>query len=501
MKRILLSSFFLAGLSLPGFAQLGGEVTGDSARMAALAGAGLAGGEDLLEASHNPAMLGFVIRPGKGFSFEANLRGLTTPVSGVSKLGEDFAMTDTAALAPFIALGFPAWGPFRFSFALRPTSGGKASMLRETELLWDESVPGSGDFDIPRYDDVLTANEMVQVAGEPTMSFFVTPEFSIGLGASFRSTTFDMQSAADVPFADMTGDSGLGGSYGDLLLGDPPDPDRNSFQAEFEGSLEGDLMTCFQLGAALQLNPSNRLGFWYRLPSSAIDLEGSVHVDASADLGPFIDALGLPYEPGTQSDFDISIPDIRFPAQLGFAFANGLTQKDRFHGQVVWTEWSQSFDGWTATLSNPDSPEWQEFLGGDDPSTSVDLDMVWTNTLAFSFGWEHDFEWLPRIWREQRMQRSGITEPFVDLTARLGLAWSNNPIRGTAMAGLMPFNAWHVGAGISRRTEDGNEWFLSSVVALPESWTAGENKVLDDFDNDTYSQFSAAIVLGYRYSW
>jgi hypothetical protein len=39
------------------------------------------------------------------------------------------------------------------------------------------------------------------------------------------------------------------------------------------------------------------------------------------------------------------------------------------------------------------------------------------------------------------------------------------------------------------------------VVALPESWTAGENKVLDDFDNDTYSQFSAAIVLGYRYSW
>jgi len=498
MKRILLSLFFLAGLSLPAFAQLGGEVTGDSARMAALAGAGLAGGEDLLEASHNPAMLGFVIHPGAGFSLDANLRGFAVPVSGVSASGEDFTMTDTAALAPFLALGLPAWGPFRFSFAIRPTSGGKASMVRETNLIPDESVPGSGVFDVPRFDEVLTANEMVQLAGEPTMSFFVTPELSIGLGASFRDTTFNMKSAADVPFSDMKGDSGIGGlTYGDLMSGSG----HEFFQAEFEGSLEGNLMTCFQVGAAWQVNPSSRVGFWYRLPSNSIDLEGTVHVDVSADLGDIIDVLGVPYEPGTESNFDISIPDIRFPAQLGLAFAHGLTQRDRFHGQVIWTQWSQSFDGWVATLNNPDSPEWQDFLGGDDPSTSVNLDMVWANTLAFSFGWEHDFEWLPRAWRHQREQRTRNLDSYADLTFRLGLAWSNNPIQGTAMAGLMPFNPLHVGAGLSRRTEAGGEWLLSSVVALPASWTAGQNKMISDFSGDTYSQFSAAIVLGYRYSW
>ena len=68
MKTQLLFLFFWVVFSLPIQAQLGGEVTGDSARMASMAGAGLAGGVDLLEASRNPAMLGFII-PGNGVDF------------------------------------------------------------------------------------------------------------------------------------------------------------------------------------------------------------------------------------------------------------------------------------------------------------------------------------------------------------------------------------------------------------------------------------------------
>jgi hypothetical protein len=59
--RLLACGALLLCTSRELVAQIGGEITGDSPRMAGLAGAGLAGGEDLAEAARNPAMLGFAL--------------------------------------------------------------------------------------------------------------------------------------------------------------------------------------------------------------------------------------------------------------------------------------------------------------------------------------------------------------------------------------------------------------------------------------------------------
>ncbi|MCX8228713.1 MAG: outer membrane protein transport protein [Planctomycetota bacterium] len=505
MIRFTVLIFFLTPVSL--WAQLGGEVTGDSARMAAMAGAGLAGGAEVMEAARNPAMLGFLFSGDSSWRMEMNLRGVSTPMTGVTAMGDAFSTTGHSAVGPFLAFGTSShdlsWG-----FFLRPTSGGKASMLRTTDLnlAATETEPDSGIW-IPNQHDVLTQNEMVQVAGEASMAWRMTPNLSFGFGLSVRSTLLDMSSATDVPFADLQGEvPGMGGlSFGefftDVLIPGSGREGIDSFQVDYTAEgIEADPLLFAQLGLAWQPDAHSRVGLWFRPPSTSTDLDGRIHVDMSADIGDILEAVAGIDE--TSSDFDIHIRDVTFPMQAGFAYAWGLRQKDRFHAQTTWTQWSTSFDGWKAILDNPSSEDMGTMLG-EEATTSVDLDMKWADTITVSIGWEHDFQWFPASWRTGKEWRLGLAPgslPHADATFRAGLGWGNNPMRGTAMAGLMPFNQWHVGTGVSILSDQGQgEWFLSSVVALPAMWKAGENKVLSDFSGDEYSQANYSVILGYRF--
>jgi long-subunit fatty acid transport protein len=225
-----------------------------------------------------------------------------------------------------------------------------------------------------------------------------------------------------------------------------------------------------------------------------------VDIDLEADLGDLIRTV-FDEDTPTSSSYDLEITDLRFPQQLGLAWMTSTTNFDRLHFQATWTQWSETFDGWTANLNDGTNDTFNEMMGGDG-STSMDLDNEWRDSFLLSFGWEHDWVWTPAPWaRRQTVMDSRVPEGW-DITSRLGLGWSTNPVSGSSMPGLMPFNQWHVGGGLSLKAAPfGGNWNLGFVVALPETVKVGENSVLSDLSNDSYRQSNYAVMLGYSLTW
>lgn len=509
MKRLIALSCLYPGFSALAAAQAGGEVTGNSPRTAGLAGAGLAGAVDLTEASHNPAMLGFLLAGERSGQVEFSLRGISNPVIGNTLAGDRFTSSDFTGLGPWMGIGFSLPGDFSAGLNVVPTAGGSIHMNRLTQLniAADESTPGSGVFDDPREHMIEIENDIMQVSVDPSFAWTPAPGVSFGIGASFRTTEMALASATEFDLDKMAGATpppldGLGATWGEFLkaLGDASGRELSHFQVDYSADAEADMLSYLRLGFAWESDTGARFGFWYRPPSTSTDLSGTVDIDLDADLGDIIRQVFGP-DASTTSSYDININEIRFPQQIGMAYMMPTTRVDRLHFQAAWTQWSQTFDGWTAVLTGGDNDNFNEMLGGDG-STDFDLDNVWDDSLALSIGWEHDWQWAPGPWARQQIAEHGEVKEGWDATTRLGVGWSSNPVGGSIVPGLMPYNQWHVGAGISLRSAPfGGHWNIGAVVALPQTLKVGENDVLSDLSYDTYRQTNYAVMVGYSRSW
>jgi len=477
--------------------------------MAGLAGSGLAGAVDLTEASHNPAMLGFILGNDRNGQVEFSLRGISNPVIGHTIGGDRFTSSDFNGLGPWMGIGFSLPGDFAAGLNVVPTAGGSLHMNRLTQLgiAADESTPGSGIFDQPRDHMVEIDNEILQVSIDPSVSWSPAPGVSFGIGASFRNTEMQLASATEFDLDKLGGATpppldNIGATWGEFLkeLGAISGRDLSHFQVDYRADAEADMLSYLRLGFAWESDTGARFGFWYRPPSTRTDLSGTVDIDLEADLGDIINEV---FDPGTPttSTYDINIADIRFPQQIGLAFMTPAGRFDRVHFQAIWTQWSQTFDGWTAVLTDGSNDQFSEMLGGDG-STDFDLDNVWDDSYSLSVGWEHDWRWAPGPWaRRQIAERGEVTEGW-DATTSLGLGWSTNPVGGSLVPGLMPYNQWHVGAGLSLRSAPfGGRWNFGAVVALPQTLKVGENDVLSDLSYDSYRQTNYALMVGYSRTW
>ncbi|MCH2101642.1 MAG: outer membrane protein transport protein [Planctomycetes bacterium] len=489
-------------------AQQGGELTGDSPRLAGLAGAGLAGGEDLAEAVHNPAMLGFVkLDPGQ-WQFDTSLRGVSNPIEGTDRIGRSFSSSGHPALAPFLAIGMRPSRDWAWSFQVLPTSGGSTSFSRWTKLdiAADETEPGSGVFE-PRDRLIEIDNEVVQIGLVPSLAWTPAPGLALGIGLSLRDTALSLSSATELDLDTMQGApppslEGLGATWGEVFktLGSLGGRDLTQFQVEYDTEADAAIMRMLKFGFAYQDDRGRRFGFWFRPPSNAVDIDGSADIDLEADLGDVIRATFGPDTP-TTSSYDLSIADVRFPAQLGFAYFQPLGQRDRLHAQAIWTQWSQTFDGWTAQLTGGSSEIFNDMLDGTG-ETTLDLDNRWDDSWALSFGWEHDWVWAPAAWARRQLAEHGRLVEGWAVTSRVGLGWSSDPVGGTVVPGLLPSNNWHLGTGISFHDgPGGGAWHVGFVAALPQNIQTGDNSVLSDLSYDVYRQANYALAVGYSLSW
>lgn len=489
-------------------AQQGGELTGDSPRLAGLAGAGLAGGEDLAEAVHNPAMLGFVLSEPGVWQFDASLRGIANPIQGTDRTGRSFSSSDHTGLAPLVAFGMRASRDWAWSFQVLPTAGGNARFSRWTKLdvAADETAPGSGIFE-PRDRLIEIENEVVQIGLEPSLAWTPAPGLALGLGMSIRDTELSLASATEFDLDRLQGApppalGGLGSTWGEVLktLGTFGGRDLSQFQVEYDTEADAAIMRLLKFGFAYQDDRGRRFGLWFRPPSNAVDIDGSVDIDLEADLGDIIRATFGP-DAATTSSYDVRIADVRFPAQFGFAYFQPIGQRDRLHAQAIWTQWSQSFDGWNAQLTDGSNEIFNEMLGGSG-DTTIDLDNQWDDAWALSFGWEHDWVWVPAPWARRQLSEHGRLVEGWSVTSRLGLGWSSDPVGGAVVPGLLPSNHWHLGTGISFHDgPGGGAWHLGFVAALPENIQARENSVLSDLSYDVYRQANYALAVGYSLAW
>ncbi|MCH2112906.1 MAG: outer membrane protein transport protein [Planctomycetes bacterium] len=494
MKLIPLLICFLLHSSL--HAQLGGEVTGDTAQRAAMAGAGMASGTNLLDSAVNPAMLSFL--PSQASRFESVGRAVWMPTKITTAEGDTLSLGNTLSGGPWLGYAGELGDDWSWAVSLVPTGGGQGAVTRRTHLnIATDPEVGPPWFPAPH--DVEVSTRLLQLGIQPALSWKVHSDFSLGLGASLRATQIDMKSATDVLISSLTGEvPGLPGTtWSDLfeqLLAAGGRPEIDSIQADMDASASAPLHAFLQLGGMWQVDDDSRFSFWYRSPSTRQSLKGSVDVDVGADIGAILDF----YELDSADSFDLEIANVIFPQQLGIAWMQEVGPSDRLFFDAAWTDWSSSFDGWLAKVTGGEG-DLGVMLGGGE-GTEIDMNMEWTDTVRLSMGYEYDLFIVSEV--RDTLGRLRSVAHGSPMTLRFGLGHANNPIQGSATTGLTPFNSLHLGAGCSwwGGPNDG-DWHFGFTVALPQEWHSGPNKVLSDFSGDSYEQSVWSLALGWSAPW
>jgi hypothetical protein len=474
-------------------AQLGGEITGDPAQRAGMAGAGMATAGSIFDAPTNPAVLGFQMRGNRKSLQEYAGRLFWGPVSIESTDGDLYRPDGVIGGGPWIGVANRVSPEFAWSFSLVPVGGGSANYDRMTELnvaTVDPNDPLSG----PALHSVEMSTNMIQLALAPSFAWTPQRNLSFGFGASVRYTKLDFLSATDIALEDLTGDATSLGfpTYGDLLdflFNQQAGRGIEAIQADISAEAEAAFHSFAHFGVMFAPTRDSRLSAWYRTPSTSKSLDGSVDVDVEADIGE-INAL---FDIENVGSFDLAIPDVSFPQQLGFAIQQKVSRRSRVHGDIVWTDWSAAFDGWSAQVAGSD--EGLGVMVGPD-GTEVDMGMKWSDTLRVSLGAEYDF-FETNFQRGLDGRLKKLQQGF-PITFRTGVGISNNPMHESPTIGLTPYNTLHVGMGVTRWDWMGGDVHLGFVTALPEPWESGEHAVLSDLDDDIYRQSHWSVVLGYQ---
>lgn len=488
-------AFLATTLSLS--AQQGAEVTGISAQEAGTAGAAISTGQSLLDASTNPATLLDLFgsrsrHPGSLHRFEILARSINTSSDITTSNGTELMIEQPGAIGPFMGYAASLSEDVAWSLVFQPTLAADFSTTRMTELqLVTLNADGTGG---PGLSSVPIETQMTQLALEPSLAWRASKRLNFGLGLSIRNTEMKSASAAEVALSDMKGDlpDGLAGIFGDLNWGElitqfGESRGVDSFQATYAGEASSKTPSIYlKFGGTWQPNRNTRVGFWYRPQSSATNLEGQMLVDLTDDLGAFVsgleDILGVDLLDDPTSSYDFRLASVAFPQQAGVSMERWVTHAQRLQAKMVWTDWSNAFSDWKVHLSNPSNSEFSDYLGGDG-SIDIDLGLKWRDSIALSTGYEIDVH--PRI------------------TLRSGVGWSRNPVGGSALPGVSPYNQWHIAAGASwwAGSEGLADWHLAVVAAVPEKWTAGTNTVLSDLSGDEYDQSVISVLIAATFAW
>ena len=464
---------------------------------AGTAGAAVARGQSLLDASTNPATLMDLFgshsrNPSARRRFELVGRTLKSDVRLYDASGAELSFEQPDGLGPWFGYAAAVGENAAWSLAFQPTLAADFSIVRTTDLqILTVNPDGSGG---PAQVQTPMATELTQLAFEPSVAWRANRRWSFGMGMSIRTTDLKSLSATEVDLTELAGPipdtlSGIFGelSWGELITQLGEDRGVDSFQATYVGEMESDRPSIYlKFGGTFQANDSTRVGFWYRPQSSATDLEGNVQVDLTDDLGAFVEGLegtlSVDLLDDPTSRYDFRLGSISFPQQAGLAMERELTASQRLHAKVVWTDWSRAFSNWVVNLSNPSNPEFADYLGGDG-SLGIDFGIRWRDSFIFAAGYEVDLH--PRF------------------TLRGGAGWSRNPVGGSSLPGVAPYNQWHAAAGASwwAGPEGLADWHVAVVAALPEKWTAGANEVLTDLSGDRYDQTIVSALLACTISW
>ncbi len=497
MQQLALFLFTMSALihALP--AQQGGEITGISPQEAGMAGAGMAMGQSVLDASSNPATLMDLFGPASRHPQSAHrleflARYLRTKTHLQDSQGQIIALEQPSAVGPWFAYAGAVHPNVVWSLMFQPTLAVDSASTRETFLqIVTVNPDGSGG---PATVQTPMSTKLTQLALEPSVAIRLSERWNFGMGLSIRATDFESTSATEVALSELQGaiPPGLAAIFGDLSWGDliqqlGADRGVDSFQVNYSGQADSGTPNIYlKFGATWQADDTTRVGFWYRPQSSATSLDGQVEVDLSDDLGTFVqgleDILGVPLLNDPTSSYDFRLASVAFPQQAGLSMQRQWGADKRFHAKAVWTDWSRAFSDWVVHLSNPSNPEFLDYLGGDG-SLDVDLGLKWRDSLTLATGYEYDL--LPR------------------LTVRSGLGWSRNPVGGSVLPGVAPYNAFHLAAGASwwAGEEGVADWHLAVVWALPDTWITGNNTVISDLSYDRYAQNVVSVLLACSVVW
>lgn len=265
--------------------------------------------------------------------------------NGLTEFGFDMFFTDFTYSDPDNARTSPSNDPFpmgQFSL-IRKAAGG--------DVAW-----GIGVFSHAGFSTRYTLNGPAPLAGPqtyksvgalmrilPSLSLALTPQLSIGgtVGAAVSHTELE----------------------GPYFTQSPTPFQGTPTLMDLQGTGAG---LSWSVGAQYLLTPATIIGVSYQ---GATDIKA----DGSATL--FIPGLG-------SSWFEMDL-QTEWPSTLGIGLSHKINRRTIVAADVIWTQWSDSKDGYDMLLSNPNNPVFQGVIGNSLPER---FPLNWRDSVAVRLG-------------------------------------------------------------------------------------------------------------------
>ncbi|MGO9111369.1 MAG: OmpP1/FadL family transporter [Thermoguttaceae bacterium] len=226
----------------------------------------------------------------------------------------------------------------------------------------------------------------------------------------------------------------------------------NFFQAA--GPLQGTpiVMRLFTTGVALSWS----VGLQYQLTEATTigaTFQSATHYAETGGANVEVPFLG-------SSHFDAQF-DITWPETVGIGIRHELCPDSVFSADVIYFNWSEAFDQFDVTLSNPSNPLFARLLG---PSLSDQLPMDWRDSVSLRLGYE------------QRLSGNRVL--------RAGYAYHPNQIPDRTLTPYIPAileHAFSLGYGYRWREWDMN---VAYQYSFGPAQTVGQSGLVGgNFDN------------------
>jgi long-chain fatty acid transport protein len=326
-------------------------------------------------------------------------------------------------------------------------------------------------------------SKLAVMQGGPSISYKVTPQFSVGLSAHLVYSQLEFKMPYSLMPSIMQGvPNGMpaGTTFGGIFSA-PPAAGGFGY-SEVTASADMKDLTGFsyggKIGLAYNLNDDLSIGVSYTLPTSMTYKGGKATMDMTAQMNDAFGramqgymaanpgatqaaaqaaimaqfgGMGIDLSKGVNAGYDLDVK-LKFPQSVGAGFSFKPTPQFRLSAEAEWINWKSAFDNMTLTLSNGNNANINKMLGNAG-NFEILFPMKWKDSYNVRFGGEYDL--------------------MSALTLRAGYSYGSNPVPEETIFPVFPAIVEnHVMVGASYAVSGPFSVHLAYELALNKQQTA-----------------------------
>lgn len=497
MLVLLCSTFIISAI----FATNGMNMIGYGARSSAMGGISFGLLDDANSINTNPAAISFI----NGKKFDLNLGLLLPSMTFKNSLNEEDA---DASTFPLPAISYvQGQNSCKFTFGVGfYAQGGMGATYELKHNMYRDYQNNPADYISQEYH-----SKIAYMKFSPTISYQVTPKFSLGLSPNIGYAMLEMKMPFSMSPAAMAGvvNPQNGMTFGDMF-GAPMDQNGLGYDEVTASADMGDGVTATgfggKFGAMFKVNENLSIGGSYTM-SAGLDFEGDASMDMTSMFGDAylrmlggalaqmgtdmqnatpeqmeqaqtgvntnLTNMGIDMSLGMQADFDAEI-EFSWPQEIGLG---AVYQNEKFliGFDVNWINWKDSMESFKMDFNNGTNDNITKMMGSE--NLKMEMPMNWDDQIVIAIGGEFY-----------------ATEK---LALRAGYNFASNPVPAETIIPLFP-------AVVEHHITFGAGYQINQMLAfnfgyeyIPEVEVEVENSIIaNEYDGSSSSLSENVIHMG-----